>query len=384
MTRVLFVDDEPNVLDSIRRQLRKTVDIETATSGAAALQLLAETGPVALVISDMRMPEMNGAELLTEIRARYPDTVRMILSGQADLESTIAAVNDGRLFRFLTKPCATEALQQAVAAGLEQHQLITTRKELLDKTLQGLAETLNDILGLTNPAARRRTGRVRQYATAVAGALRFHMPWDLRLATLLSQVGCITLPAGILDKVYSGTPLTDAERAEYARHPEQAAALIRRIPQLGPVATMIGRQQEAIDFTKLPAAVGEWDAETTATVILAVSTSLDEFLATGEQPAAALRRLEESMPGLPRTISDAVRAVHLHSAYMEVQMIGVDELAPGMVLDEDLMLDGRTTIMFRGEEITRGLLDQLKAESRDSAGPGLEGVPDKLRVLVPA
>lgn len=383
MTRVLFVDDEPNVLDSIRRQLRKAVEIETATSGAAALKLLAETGPVALVVSDMRMPEMNGAELLTEIHARYPHTVRMILSGQADLESTIAAVNDGRVFRFLTKPCASEALQQAVTAGVEQYQLITTRRELLDKTLQGLVETLNDILGLTNPAARRRTGRVRQYATTISGALKFPMPWDLRLATLLSQLGCITLPAGILDKVYSGTPLTDVEQAEYARHPQLAAALIGRIPQLGPVAAMIGRQQLPIDFAGLPNTVSEWDADTTATVILAVSTSLDELLATGEQPAAALRRLEEAMPGLPRTITDAVRAVHLHSAYMEVQMIGMDELTPGMVLDEDLT-NGRTTLMFRGEEVTRVLLEQLKAESGGNTVASLEGIPHKVRVLVPA
>jgi CheY-like chemotaxis protein len=382
--RVLFVDDEPNVLDSIRRQLRKVIEIETATSGPAALKLLDETGPVALVISDMRMPDMSGAELLTEVRARHPDTVRMILSGQADLESTIAAVNDGRVFRFLTKPCATEALQQAVAAGLEQYQLITTRKELLDKTLQGLVETLTDILGLTNPAARRRTGRVRQYATAIAGALKFHMPWDLRLATLLSQLGCITLPIGILDKVYAGTPLSEAERQVYSRHPDLAAGLIRRIPQLGPVAAMIGRQQQPVDFSTLPATVADWEPDATATVILAVSTHLDELLATGEQPAAALRRLEEAMPGLPRTIIEAVRTVHLHSAYMEVQMIGLDDLTPGMVLDEDLTVDGRTTIMFRGEEITRGLLEQLKAESGGQAVADLAGVPEKLRVLVPA
>ena len=89
--RVLFVDDEPNVLDSIRRQLRKSCEILTATSGAEALALLKDTGPVALVISDMRMPGMSGAELLAKIRDLYPDTVRMILSGQADLDSTIAA-----------------------------------------------------------------------------------------------------------------------------------------------------------------------------------------------------------------------------------------------------------------------------------------------------
>ena len=381
--RVLFVDDEPNVLDSIRRQLRKVCDIHTAASGDEALRLLKELGPVALVVSDMRMPGMNGAELLTKVRELYPDTVRMVLSGQADLESTIAAVNDGHIFRFLTKPCSEEVLRAAVGAGIEQYQLVTTRKELLEKTLQGLVETLNDILGLTNPVARRRTARVRQYAAAIAGALRFPMPWDLRLATLLSQVGCITLPEAILDKLYAGTALSDDEQRLYARHPEVAAALIARIPQLGSVAAMIGRQQR-VNFSELPADVSAWDAGTTATVILAVATSLDELLATGDQPATALQRLEQSLPGLPKPVLAAVRTVHLHSAYMDVRLVGVDELALGMVLDEDVVTDTGETLMFRGEEVTREMLVQLHPGPQPAPGPTGAGIAQKLRVLIPA
>jgi CheY-like chemotaxis protein len=380
--RVLFVDDEPNVLDSIRRQLRKSVDIHTAASGDEALQLLKELGPVALVVSDMRMPGMTGAELLTRVRELYPDTVRMILSGQADLESTISAVNDGHVFRFLTKPCGEDSLRSAVAAGIEQYQLVTTRKELVEKTLQGLVETLNDILGLTNPMARRRTARVRQYSAAIAGALHFSMPWELRLATLLSQLGCITLPESILDKLYSGMELTPDEQRLYARHPEVAAALIARIPQLGSVADMIGSQQR-LDFAAVPADVASWDARTTATVILAVATALDEFLATGDQPATALQRLEQSLPGVPKAVMSAVRAVHLHSAYMDIRFVGFGDLAPGMVLDEDVVTDTGDTLIFRGEEVTRALLEQLRPGAQDPDDSATV-ISQKLRVLIPA
>jgi CheY-like chemotaxis protein len=382
--RVLFVDDEPNILDSIRRQLRKSFDIVTATSGVEALALLKDTGPVALVVSDMRMPGMNGAELLTRIRDQYPDTVRMILSGQADLDSTISAINDGHIFRFLTKPCNEDALRAAVRAGLDQHELITTRKELLEKTLQGLVEMLTDILGITNPVARRRTGRVRQYSAAIASALKFTMPWDLRLATLLSQLGCITLPVALLDKLYAGTPLDDEELRLYRRHPEVAATLIRRIPQLGPVAAMVARQQQVTDFTTLPAEIDQWPAESTASVILAVATALDDLMATGEQPADALKRLEQSMPGLPKAIVEAVRAVHMHSAYMDICWVGLDELRPGMVLDEDIVADNGDTLMFRGEEITGPLLTQLRETTVVPSAGEPVSVSQKLRVLMPA
>ena len=381
--RVLFVDDEPNVLDSIRRQLRKVCDIHTAASGDEALRLLKELGPVALVVSDMRMPGMNGAELLTKVRELCPDTVRMILSGQADLEATIAAVNEGHIFRFLTKPCSEAVLRTAVKAGIDQYQLVTTRQELLEKTLQGLVETLNDILGLTNPLARRRTARVRQYAAAIAGALRFPMPWDLRLATLLSQLGCVTLPEAILDKLYAGTALSEDEQRLYSRHPEVAAALIARIPQLGSVAAMIGRQQR-LNFSELPADVSTWDADTTATAILAVASRLDELLATGDQPATALQRLEQSLPGVPKTVLAAVRAVHLHSAYMDIRFVGFDELALGMVLDEDVVTDTGDTLIFRGEEVTREMLVQLRPGGETPDDEGGTVLSQKLRVLIPA
>jgi YesN/AraC family two-component response regulator len=94
--RVLFVDDEPKILEGIERTFRKQVELQTASSGAEALRLIGESGPFAVVISDMRMPAMNGAQFLAKVREQEPDTVRMILSGHADLEATIAAVNEGR------------------------------------------------------------------------------------------------------------------------------------------------------------------------------------------------------------------------------------------------------------------------------------------------
>jgi response regulator RpfG family c-di-GMP phosphodiesterase len=375
--RVLFVDDEPNVLASARRQFRKDFEVHTAASGPAGLEVLASAGPFAVVVSDMRMPGMNGAEFLAGARRIAPDTVRMILSGQSDLDAAIAAVNDGRIFRFLTKPCTSDVLRTAVEAGVAQYRLVHAEHELLGKTLQGVVETLTDILGLTNPMAHQRTTRVRQYAAAMAAALGLEMPWDLRLATLLSQLGCITLPAGLLDRLYTGEPLEPAEQQRYARHPEHAAQLIARIPRLETVAAMIGRQLTPADFAALPADVGSWDEATLSTVILQVATSLDERLIAGETPAAALRHLQAAMPGLPAAIVEAIRAVHQHSAYMDTVFMALGELAPGMVIDEDVLATDGTTLLARGDEVTRQQLADLRGGAREAVSP-------RIRVLIPA
>jgi hypothetical protein len=320
---------------------------------------------------------MNGAEFLAEARRIAPDTVRMILSGQSDLDAAIAAVNDGRIFRFLTKPCTGDALRAAVEAGVAQHRLVQAEQELLGKTLQGIVETLTDILGIANPMARQRTSRVRQYAAAIAAALRIDMPWDLRLATLLSQLGCITLPAGLLDRLYAGETLDPAEQQQYARHPEVAAQLVARIPRLGTVADMIGRQLAPADFAALPPDVGAWDPATLSTVILQVATSLDERLIAGEQPATALRHLQAVMPGLPAPIVEAIRAVHQHSAYMDTVFMAVGELSPGMVVDEDVLATDGTTLLARGDELTREQLTALRGGEREAVSP-------RIRVLIPA
>src|SRR5690242_13315710 len=107
--RVLFVDDEPDLLAAIVRNLRSEhFDVATAPGGAAALDMLRNQGPFAVLVSDLRMPEMDGVTLLQNARKLFPDTVRVLFTGQPDMERAIAAVNEGEIFRFMTKPKSEE------------------------------------------------------------------------------------------------------------------------------------------------------------------------------------------------------------------------------------------------------------------------------------
>jgi DNA-binding NtrC family response regulator len=140
--KVLFVDDDRNLLASCERSFRRKFTVETAEGGEAALQAIAERGPFAVVVSDRQMPGMDGIQLLSLVRQRAPDTVRIMLTGNVDLEGAIKVVNEGNIFRFLTKPCALEILGKAVEDALAQYRLVTAEKELLNKTLSGSIKLL--------------------------------------------------------------------------------------------------------------------------------------------------------------------------------------------------------------------------------------------------
>ena len=135
--RILLVDDDRNILDGYRRSLHGEFQVETAESGQEAVKLLESSGPYAVVISDMRMPGMDGIELLKRVKTASPDTVRIMLTGNADMQTAIEAINEGSIFRFLIKPCNKETMARTITAALVQYRLITAEKQLLEQTLSG-------------------------------------------------------------------------------------------------------------------------------------------------------------------------------------------------------------------------------------------------------
>src|ERR1700685_2770776 len=285
--RVLFVDDEPNILEGIQRTRRRQVERQTASSGAEALRLIGESGPFAVVISDMRMPAMNGAHFLAKVREQEPDTVRMILSGHADLEAAIAAVNEGHIYRFLTKPCPTDSLLAAVEDGLNQHRLLTAEKVLLEQTLIGAVKMLIEILGMVSPAASSRAARLQRYTIELSAALGLASRWEWGLAAFVSQIGCVALPKEILSKVEAAQVLTDEEKQLYESHPEVAGKLLAAIPRLEDVAAIVTAQFGSVSFAGKPDDVRQWDIRSIGQLLLRTSLEFDRLIARGTTPETA-------------------------------------------------------------------------------------------------
>ncbi|MFQ5618106.1 MAG: response regulator [Rhodospirillales bacterium] len=212
MEKVLIVDDDTNLLAGLERHLRKYFDVSTAEGGEQALDLVKSDGPFAVTVCDMRMPGMNGVEVLAAVKELARDTVRIMLTGYADDVTTTRAVNDGAIFRFFAKPCPPETLAKGIEAGIEQYRLVTAGRELLSGTFSGAVKVLNDLLSMVDPQGFDRSGTVPGSAHGVAVHLGSPNPWQLETAEMLSRIGQVAVPPELLAKKRAGEPLTEVEQ----------------------------------------------------------------------------------------------------------------------------------------------------------------------------
>jgi CheY-like chemotaxis protein len=357
---VLFVDDEPNLLEAIARSLRSRFRIHTATSGEEGLRLLECSGPFTVVVSDMRMPGMSGAQFLSRARDLCPDTVRIILSGQSDLADTIAAVNDGNIFRFLSKPCTTQRLLAAVSMGVEQHQLITAEKVLLEQTLSGAVGLLVEMLSMVTPAAYARARRVQHYVVALAAALQLPQRWEWPLAALVSQIGCVSLPKDTLSKIEAEQPLTEEEQILYRSHPQLAARLLQSVPRLEDVAAMVASQNMSPGEICAEDA-RQWGVRSAGILMLRSAGEFDRHVLKGLSSRSAAEAVRAWDATLPRTLIEAMTLLPVAARGQIMKSLHLVDLAAGMFLDEALVTCKGACLVPAGQEVTPNLLTRLKS-----------------------
>jgi len=290
--KILFVDDELNVLAAYERQLRKQFDVTTMQGGEAGLQAMMVSGPYAVVVSDFRMPNMDGIQFLSRVKEMSPDTVRMILTGYADVQTAIDAVNEGNVFRFLTKPCPPDSLAKAIMAGIEQHRLVTAERELLEQTLKGTIQILTELLGLVNPEAFGRCSRIRKRVQSIALRKRLPGVWQYETAAMLSQIGGVVVPERIIERMYKGESLSDEESQLFEMHPMVGSDLIAKIPRMEQVAQMIGYQEKRFDGRGVPIGTIHGEEIPLGARILKVVLDFDILEAEGVPPVKALEDLK--------------------------------------------------------------------------------------------
>jgi CheY-like chemotaxis protein len=372
--RVLCVDDEPAIHAAHRRFLEPHVRVETASAGVEALHTLAARGPFAVVVSDLQMPGMGGIELLAAARAKHPDTVRLLLTGTADLHSAIRAVNDGHVFRFLTKPCSPADLVRAVRAGVEQHRLVTAEKELLANTLRASVRVLGELLAMASPAAFGRSLRVRQLVRDMAAAVGLPDDWALDVAATLSQLGCVAVPEEVLTKSARGEELTDPERAALVRHPAVGAELLRSIPRLERVAAIVAHQSYHHGALSRLAADPQVAEVVPAVGMLKLALDLDELLQRGKTKGEALEALRARDGWYDPAALAALESLVAAEPPPQVREVAAADLALGMVVARDVHGPSGVLLLRGGVRVSEPIKLRLQAIASHGGVGGTIGI----------
>jgi len=409
-SRLLFVDDEANILSALKRLFRPLgYVIYTAESGEAGLEVLARE-PIDLVVSDMRMPAMSGAEFLEKVRQRWPDAVRILLTGYADVASTIAAINRGEIYRYISKPWDDNDVVLVVRQALER-KFLEQEKRRLEALTRRQNEELKDLNAHLEEKVKARTEELRQaltsleqaheqlkkgYLTSIqvfanlmemregtmAGHARrvaetAHMlarkmgftateAQDVMVAGLLHDIGKIGLPDYLIGKPFP--TLTHEERTAVAKHPAKGSAALMALEQLKGAAKIIRGHHERYDGLGFPEGQSGLAIPLGAR-ILALANDYDNLL-SGYLTARTMNKrealdfvIEARGKRYDPTVVDAfVEAV---SKQVEAAQVVAEatftsnHLRPGMVLTRDVASRDGLLLLAKGHVLEDSLIEQL-------------------------
>lgn len=409
---LLFVDDEANILASLKRLFRPFgYRIFTAESGAAGLEIMAKE-TVDLVISDMRMPEMNGAQFLEQVRHKWPEAIRILLTGYADIGSTIDAINKGQIYRYISKPWEDNDITISVRQALERRALEQEKERLKALTLRQ-NEELKELNASLEGRVRARTEEIRQtmgflemaheklkkgfmasiraFSSLIemrgGGVLASHARLvgenarklaqrlkmqdneiqDLVFAALLKDLGKVSLPDQLLAKPFS--TLEDSEMALITKHPIRGQAALMSLEQLEGAAKIIRHQHEQFDGGGYPDHLSGFEIPLGAR-ILAVANDY-ESLQMGmllpkrfsQNEAVAYLVANRGKRYDPTVVDEFIRLLNVVAPQQDetMQKLHISQLHAGMTVARDLFAQDGILLLMRGRVLDERLLDMLRS-----------------------
>lgn len=378
MEKILIVDDEKNVLEGLKRFLRTKFNILTAESGHLGLQKMEKEGPFAVVVSDMRMPEMNGIQFLAKVSELHPDTVRVMLTGNADLNTAMHAVNEGNIFRFLLKPCEKATIEWALEDAIRQYRLVMAERDLLENTLYGSVRVLSDILELVNPIAFSRTSRIRNYVHQICQHLKIKDTWQYELAAMLSQIGCVAIPSDTLSNIYAEGEVSEKEQQMFKEHPNLGKQLLSQIPRLEKVSEMVLGQQKDLMELGLEGSVMPSDPGILGAQILRIAIDFDNMISQGQSGPQAISRLKNKVNNYHAALLAVLPEIRVAHVAMISKIVDIRSLNDVMILANDLYTRSGSLLAAKGQQM--GLSIRRLLRNYVERGE----IDEKIRVLVPA
>jgi response regulator RpfG family c-di-GMP phosphodiesterase len=380
MKKIILVDDEKNILEAYKRNLAGEFNIITADSGDGAIEIIRKEPRIPVIITDYKMPGMNGVELLKKIKEIAPDTVQIMLTGQAEINAVINLINKGKIFRFLTKPCSPEDLISNINDALRQHELITAERELLGKTLGGSIKILIDLLALAKPQAFNKAKKIRDLSRKIYQHLNTDSSWQMEIAATLSQIGTVTIPDEILKRSYRGVTLSDDEMIMYNNHPLIGADMIKSIPRLEKISEMIRYQLKNFDGTGFPPDNLSGEDIPIGARILRIALDFDNSVNSGKTRDQAFEDLKRRPSFYDITLLKNVSRILLdipeNKENPMVLELTVDEIQEGMILAEDVKASDGTVIAGIDQQLSAPLISTFKNYAKNGQ------IKEKIQVML--
>ncbi len=355
MQRILIVDDDRDLLRALRDGLLGSFLVETASDPREALERLGTIPELAVVVADMRMPGMSGLELLRQARSIVPNASRMMLTSADDAQTAIAAINEGNVCRFLTKPCGLHVLEAAIREALDLRQTIHHLLEAQFRTLAGTVEVLSKVIQMVKPESHALAQRLSQRMRELALEMLHPEFWELEVAAMLTPLGAI----GSAQPYSDGDP-TAAFSGDF---PQAAAALLRQIPRLEKIACSVaylgknfdgsGQPQDGIAGNQIPLGAR----------MLRVVRDLEERLGTGCTAGEALRlmQLDEGLYD-PSVLAAALACFgeDPHAHLPNTTSVSWLALQEGDTLADDIPSETGSLLLTKGCRVTPNLRRMLQ------------------------
>ena len=356
LPKVLFVDDQAEVLEDLKASVSEICDPFGVTSAEEGLEIFENEGPFTVVVSDQKLPGLDGSEFLAKVIRRDPLVSTMLLTGHANYSDAMTAVNKGHVFRLLEKPYCPKALRDAILAGERQRDLMVAEKVLLHETLVGAVNALTDTLATVKPMFFGRAQRVKRLAGEIARYLSFPHPWQVETAAVFSQMASITLPGEEAENVFLRKRLRPQIIALVDKFPEVIDHLLGHIPRLEEVREIL----DCLMGNPLPYQKAGKGEVYQAFEILDAALEYDYLETEGHDSEIILATLRGGNKQFNLEVIGAMsELLHKSKTRYFVNELPLDDLRVGMRLAEDLSLDTAMLVAPKGTDITKHFLQVL-------------------------
>ncbi|MBN2724528.1 MAG: response regulator [Deltaproteobacteria bacterium] len=358
--KILFVDDDKSILDAFKRQFRKNFNMDFALGPLEGLEKMKNGCEYAAVVSDLRMPHLDGIEFLSKVKAFSPDTVRIMLTGNADVDSAVKAINDGEIFRFLTKPVSSVALSRALYEAIRYYKLLISEKELLENTLKESIGVLSDLNAMINPEIFGRSGRIKRISAMLARTLKLDSIWHIETAAMLSLIGTIVLNPYLVEKYLDGGELSSDEMVHYCSHCETTYELISKIPRMGVVARAIKFQEKYYNGGGYPDDSVQGQDIPIESRILKAATDFDRYSRLEGGVEKALKIMDLHNTRYDPTILAALNTVSGIEDKFSIVTLLLNMVSSDDIFVEEVRTENGILLVSRGQQVTELLAKKLK------------------------